>query len=89
MIPIYSLSCIVYNGVHVCERRLAGVWTIAATNFTAEFYRNALIFVAAAGPRASFLMATFLAGTKLVNKKGELSVLDPAVPTYLYFGAVW
>ena len=51
--------------------------------------RGALIFVAAAGPRASFLMATFLAGTKLVNKKGELSVLDPAVPTYLYFGAVW
>ena len=34
-------------------------------------------------------MASFLANTKLVNKKGKPCALDPSLPTYVYFGAVW
>ena len=34
-------------------------------------------------------MALLLQDTKLVNSLGEPAKLDPSVPVYLYFGAIW
>ena len=34
-------------------------------------------------------MALLLQDTKLVNSLGAPAKLDPSLPVYLYFGAIW